>query len=1110
MTIDKQFLDEIERKLGAHSPTLAAAYSEAAAELLPILAEADFRTWAEEGVELAAHSLRSWEAAIDYFRVSGDVLRAVPSSGFRKWAHAARDLAEYSSVVAAAYLKASPESVKYLGEQQITEWASLGQRLYKGHWKSISLATVYFSAGPGLLSTLTLGEMARLVALVENVAERSYELASACLDAAPNLFRSLAKSDRAPFLTLAAAVGDASWADVRICFERAPGLLAPIDASARSRFLALSADVARRSGRHAYGLFAEGAASLALVPGDSHHDLLAMAEELAAASPVAAMEFLKSSPSVLKRIRLNELAGWHEAGTRILRQSVEGGEAYFRMESGKGEEVLQQLSSRVELSRVGEVLRLYCKALTGTNVSIHPVSSLAEKGIGWIDENRPSTEGTTVYLPEFVEEFLEREQNFSVYKVFSTHQAAHLEFGSFLFRFMRGIDVPQAPPPANGDGAQAPPPANGHVAQALLPANRHQREVARLASGAQQPRERGHLTDMERFFDLFDERQLAADLFAIVEDTRIDTLVRREYGGIRKAWRRTQENELEKRRLPNEMPLRQALVENLIRASLDGANTMIWPAPFRPTLKNALDALFSIKEPGATIEDAAEATLTLYDIVVSVPNIDLSNVGDAEWETMTDETLQMMMSQPGEGEGGDPSPMPQGMEMEYESPDQVDFRGDFKPELVQLLMRLRLKDGEISQDGTLSPLTQEQLMEMLEKSVEISVGAMAEGDLASTIGLFLSNLEKEAGTPIGDQQQQQLKDGQPAADGEGEDDEELPVEVKSFYYDEWDFRAADYKPRWCRVQERPLDEGEEDFFDDALRDHAALVNETRRQFELLKPELYRKLKKLLDGEEFDLDAVIDYAIERRAGHSYTDKVYWRRNKIERDVAVAFLLDMSASTDEEIEKRKQKYAEDDDFDDDPRKYFQWLAQRRAAQAIAPPKRIIDLEKESTVLFIKALETIGDSYGIYGFSGYGRDNVEFYVIKDLQEQFSDKVKKRIDKVAPIRSTRMGPAIRHATQKLDTYDAKVKILMLVSDGRPQDHGYGRDRTEKEYAIHDTKQALLEARRKGITPFALTVDKEGHDYLGQMCEDMGYEVVADIEQLPQRLPTLYRRLTE
>jgi len=1080
VAIDQAFLDEIERKLEAHSPSLALEYRAAAGELQPVLAEGDFRTWCEEGVELASHSLRSWEAAVDYFRVSPEVLRALPSAAFRRWAHAGRGLAEYSSVVAGSYFRASPKSIAYLDADSVVEWAALGQRLYKGHWKSISLATVYFSASPNMLPSLTLGELARLVALVEAVAERSYELATACLDAAPNLFATLSRPDRAPFLTLAQAVGEASWADVRICFERSPNLLAPIDPTARSRFLALAATVAKRSGRHAYALFSEGAAALGEVHKDTHHDLLSMAEELSAASPQAAMEFLKSAPEVLKRIRLSELANWHAAGTKILHQTVEGGEAYFRLESGKGEEVLQQLTSRVDLSRAGEVLRLYCKALTGTNVSIHPVSYLAEKGIGWVSENRPSTEGSTIYLPEFVEEFVDREQNFSVYKVFATHQAAHLEFGSFLFRFAR--------------------------AGVVLPSRRHDVERERLDSGRQQLRERGYLTDMEHFFDLFDERQLASDLFALAEDTRIDTLVRREYGGIRRAWQRTQENELETRRLPSELPLREALVENLVRASLDSAHTMIWPRAFQSVLAGAIKALFTLKEKGASVEDCAEATLTLYEIVSKVPNVMAAEMEDLDWETVSEESMQMMMSA---GEGGGEEPMPGGTETDYESPEQVDFRGDFKPELVQLLMRMRLKEGEVSEDGTLSPLTAEQLKEMLEKSVEITVGAMAEGDLASTIGLFLSGLEKEFGTPIGDQKQKETKDGQGGVE-EGEDDEELPVEVKSFYYDEWDFRAADYKPRWCRVQERPLEEGAADYFEDTLREHSALVNETRKQFELLKPEMFRKIKKLLDGEEFDLDAVIEYAIERKAGHAFTDKVYWRRNKVERDVAVAFLLDMSASTDEEIEKRKQKYAEDEDFDDDPRKYFQWLAQRRASQAMAPPKRIIDLEKESTVLFIKALETIGDAYGIFGFSGYGRDNVEFYVIKDLDETFSDKVKKRIDKVAPIRSTRMGPAIRHATAKLDAYDAKVKILMLVSDGRPQDHGYGRDRTEKEYAIHDTKQALLEARRKGITPFALTVDKEGHDYLGQMCEDMGYEVVADIEQLPQRLPTLYRRLTE
>jgi len=1084
MPIDRGFLDDVERKLTAHAPSLAAEFLRASDEVMPVLSEHDYRVWAEEGVELASHSLRSWEAAAEYYRVSAEVMRALPSASFRRWAHASRDLAEYSSVVAAAYLKASPKSVPFLAEEQVVEWAALGQRLYKGHWKSISLASGYFVASPGLLSTLTLAEIARLVALIEQVAERSYELAGACLDAAPGLFAALDKRDRAPFLTLASAVGEASWADVRICFERSPNLLSPIDATARSRFLQLASNVARRSGRHAYALFSEGAMALANVHRDSHHDLLSLAEELAVASPTAAMEFLKSSPEVLKRIRISELANWHSAGQKILEQSAEGGEAYFRLESGKGEEVLQQLSSRVDLSRVGEVLRLYCKALTGTNVSIHPVSYLAEKGIGWVSEDRPSTEGTTVYLPEYVEEYVEREMNFSVYKVFATHQAAHLEFGSFWFRWGRETG--------------------------LRAARRFEQERERVASGVQVVREKGYLTEMERFFDLFDDRQLASDLFAIAEDTRIDTLVRREYGGIRRAWARTMENELERRALPNGMPLRQAFVENLVRASLDGAQTMIWPTALQATLARGIRELFALKTKGATIEDTAETTLLLYEIAEQIPNLAPDDLSELDWQTISEETLQMMMSAPGEGEGGDAPGQMAGQEVEYESPEQVDFRGDFKPELVQLLMRLRMKEGEVSEDGTLSPLTQEQLMEMLEKSVEITIGAMAEGDLASTIGLFLSNLEKEAGTPIGDQDKTGHQDGDGGGEGEEPEEQELTPQIKTFLYDEWDFRAADYKPGWCRILERPLDEGSDEYFEDTLREHAQLVNETRRQFELLKPELYRKIKKLLDGEDLDLDALIEYAVERKAGHSYTDKVYWRRNKVERDVAVAFLLDMSASTDEEIEKRKQKYADDDDFDDDPRKYFQWLAQRRAAQAITPPKRIIDLEKEGLVLFIKALETIGDSYGIYGFSGYGRDNVEFYVIKDLAEQFGDKVKKRIDKIAPIRSTRMGPAIRHAVHKLDEYDAKVKIMILVSDGRPQDHGYGRDRTEKEYAIHDTKQALLEARRKGITPFALTVDKEGHDYLGQMCEDMGYEVVADIEQLPSRLPTLYRRLTE
>ena len=106
-------------------------------------------------------------------------------------------------------------------------------------------------------------------------------------------------------------------------------------------------------------------------------------------------------------------------------------------------------------------------------------------------------------------------------------------------------------------------------------------------------------------------------------------------------------------------------------------------------------------------------------------------------------------------------------------------------------------------------------------------------------------------------------------------------------------------------------------------------------------------------------------------------------------------------------------------------------------------------------------------------------------------------------------MGPAIRHACSKLEASEAKTKILFLVSDGYPQDKDYGRDSNDREYALHDTRMALVEAKRKNITPFCLTIDIAGHDYLYEMLPDIGYEVVNDVETLPQRLPLLYRRLT-
>src|SRR5262249_38195950 len=180
-------------------------------------------------------------------------------------------------------------------------------------------------------------------------------------------------------------------------------------------------------------------------------------------------------------------------------------------------------------------------------------------------------------------------------------------------------------------------------------------------------------------------------------------------------------------------------------------------------------------------------------------------------------------------------------------------------------------------------------------------------------------------------------------------------ETQSFVYPEWDFRARDYRPDWCHVRQQTLDEGTLEFYERTLRAHAGLVASVRKQFEMLRPELLRRRKRLIHGDDLDLDATIDHFVDRRARRSPTEKVYWRQNKDARDVAVGLLLDMSASTDEQIRPAET-------FGPDGQRIYE------------RGKRIIDIEKESIVLLICALESIGDRYGIYGFSGHGRGNVQ----------------------------------------------------------------------------------------------------------------------------------------
>jgi nitric oxide reductase activation protein len=465
--------------------------------------------------------------------------------------------------------------------------------------------------------------------------------------------------------------------------------------------------------------------------------------------------------------------------------------------------------------------------------------------------------------------------------------------------------------------------------------------------------------------------------------------------------------------------------------------------------------------------------------------------------------------------------IPVGEEVSYQSPDPLPHQGELKPDLVQRKLKVKELSDKLDQLAkTAMPISPELLRELLEQGVDIDIQGTIAQEQDDTSGLFVSDLEDK-----GLAQRVAPRPTQPNADPERLR-EQLSQELKELdgvevvhRYDEWDYLMRDYRVQWCALREKPVDGAEAGFVAGVLREDAALIGQIRKQFQLLKPEMFKKLKRRDHGEEIDIDAAIEGFVDRRITGVAPEHVYTKRDKRDREVCTIFLLDLSASTDDPIEKPSPIAA--------PSVIRQPLQAPRSGGAgqvqdehfYAPPftankqkpqvKRIIDVEKEALVVMAEALESIGDEYAIYGFSGYGRDNVEFFVVKDVEERYSEAIKHRIDGLKPYRSTRMGPPIRHAIQKLNRRPARLKALILLSDGYPQDFDYGKDRRGKEYGIQDTKVALQEARRKGIHTFCITVDREGKSYLPEMCGAGKFIVIENVAQLPRLLPKIYRGLT-
>lgn len=289
-------------------------------------------------------------------------------------------------------------------------------------------------------------------------------------------------------------------------------------------------------------------------------------------------------------------------------------------------------------------------------------------------------------------------------------------------------------------------------------------------------------------------------------------------------------------------------------------------------------------------------------------------------------------------------------------------------------------------------------------------------------------------------------------------------------YPEWDYRLRDYRDPGAIVRLAHAQPGPQEWVTATLEKHHAMLHAIRRRFEMLRAHRVR-LSRQLDGEDIDLEAYIEGYADFRAGLSMTQALYQTHRPVRRDMAIALLIDVSGSTDG------------------------WISENR---------RIIDVEREALLLVCIALEGMGEPYTVQAFSGEGPDNVTVRSIKGFEESYSNDIALRIAALEPEHYTRAGAAMRHATALLMRQSARHRLLLLLSDGKPNDV----DHYEGRYGVEDMRQAVVEAQLQGISPFCLTIDRHAAGYLPQVFGARHYALLPKPDLLPTVLLDWMKRL--
>jgi len=1021
--VPEQLAERLTRELGQAAAAQVSSELERAGRAAAVLALMD---------ELRDVSAKAAAGAIEALP---ELQRRVGLSDVVAWLDLGVALAESSGAASLKYWKDSPLVLGLLDPARRAPALELALELAED---DPNVALEFFRRTPELLTLLPASDLRAWAEACAELAKVEYVLGIEFVRQVPAVAQALPLELVRPWIAFGMklvtqnSLGKTDYVGTLEFFRTSPAILNDVAGPARAGVIDVGSVVADRSPQLAIEFLAEAPALLRRLPSDEWRlKVMRYAPLVAGRDAEAAVNYMRRCPEIIALLgEMPETPAkfeqWFKGGMEVLEFSPDGGRAYFALETKKALASVEQAMSGVPLRQVARSLKLFAQGLCGTDVAIQSLPETPEPGK---EPSRAtvSADGRTILLPSLLRRYPTHEENVRLYTVMAAHEAGHLEFGTYALNIATLGDL------------------IADVQRRYARDARDKRDVRDAPEIQVAP---NNVASLAELFELYPQPGVIRDLWTVLEDARVESLLRHEYPGLKADLARQAQDAIRTHTLTQGMTVREIVVDALLLLSTAEPGTFTIPASIAGVVDRVWAECRALLQPAATAADVVRVADRVYVLLD---------------ELMTPVTMRQQTDDPKQEPETDLGVGPQASETQTDQYKPVTnwvYRGVMNPDIIGM------KQGGVGESGQ-SPMPVGT--EGSGITASNASGGTKEGRPAPTAsGVGMGDPHRGSGMTPDSAADQLLNVND---DRRGAHAAASPSE-RVFLYDEWDGLIQDYRSRWCRVVEQTAAEATADFAELTLAAHGPSVRLLRRYFESIRPPGLRRVHGQTDGEELDLDALIRRAADHKAGAEPSDRIYIRREKRERDVAVAFLVDLSGSTSRQLETGS--------------------------------RRVIDVEKEGLVLLCEALEAVGDQYALYGYSGRGRAQVDFVVMKEFDERDRNLPARRIGAVTPLHQNRDGAAIRHATHKLLARDARIKLLVLLSDGKPLDDGYA-----DEYALEDTKRALREARTAGVDPFCITVDRNADDYLKRMYGDVNFLVIDRIAALPERLPRIYQRLT-